>query len=335
MIGSRHLRTSVVARALEHGFGDGDRWRAFVHFGSGCRRCWERFDRLAKTEIPWDPDSGARRDLVVRALRRPLAVLRGELDVPVVMTPIHLYWARRATNERAAFRRLVVEEGQLLELEAPGEGFGALASLAGALEKRRAGLSRAQRHDLAALAHLYLGHGIVARRGCLAPFTEVWGHLEQAARHRRRGSGDPEVLFLELVLGSRVEVKDGLLSRAHERLFVAEHVLSRFLESRPSPAHLAELRFYQGLDALDGSRYAEARERFADALVDLPEECGYARFFAVRHLAALCLVLNDRRRLRGYLHEAERLAELHGPAMPENVREGVHGAMTSLKAALL
>jgi len=325
-----HYRERDIVHALEHGFDDQRRRRAFGHLGDGCRVCWRRLEGMAHQGVAAELGEAGRHDLMARALARSIASIRCRLEVPVLMTPGHLYWARQVAHEPGAFARLALEEAVLLELEAPREGFEVLKGVIAMLESRRLGLRPARRHDLAALAHVYLSHALMRRRD----FVAAGLHLGLAAGHRRRGSGDAEVRAIELILGSWVEAEAGLEPEAGERLLVAEHVLGRFLGSRRSPGHLADLRAHQGLNAARHGRYETARESYREALALLPEECVYARNFVTLSLAALALALGDSQEVTRYLAQAGRLAEHPGFAAAADTRESLRAAISRLEARI-
>jgi len=191
-------------------------------------------------------------------------------------------------------------EGSPEGLSAPEEAVKLLAV------PRRLAVGRARRHDLAALAHLHLAYPAY-RRGLLR--IDALHHLRLAGVYRRRGSGDPEVRALELMMGAWVGAVTGWERAPGERLLVAEQALLRFLEEHPSPGHLAELRIHQGMEAARRGDLVGARRHYGDAAVHMPEPCVYGRFFAAYQLAAVSLVTGDEPSLERYRAAAEQLAE--------------------------
>jgi len=140
-----------------------------------------------------------------------------------------------------------------------------------------------------AAALVLLREGLVARQIT----REVLEQARKALHGLWRGSGDPEVRALELMMGAWVGSATGWERAPGERLLVAEQALLRFLESHPSPGHLAELRVHQGIAAARRGDYEGARGRFLDAAAHMPERCVYGRFFVAYLLAALGLETGD------------------------------------------
>jgi hypothetical protein len=303
----RHFGRGELLLALGSGLEQGDRRRALRHFGGGCRVCWGRLAELKDAPLRLD----ASHDFMARAMGRALLDLRGVWEPPPMMTPIHLYWSKIA-RDPAVFPRLVIEEAQLMWIEGSPGGRSAPEEAVKLLAvPRRLVVGRARRHDLAALAHLYLAYPAY-RRDLLR--IDAWHHLRLAGEHRRRGSGDAEVRALELMMGAWVGSVTGWERAPGERLPVAEQALVRFLESHPSPGHLAELRVHQGIAAAHRGDYQGARGSFLDAGVHMPEPCVYGRFFVAYLLAAVGLVSGDEASLERFRGMAERFAEGLDPA---------------------
>jgi hypothetical protein len=104
--------------------------------------------------------------------------------------------------------------------------------------------------------------------------------LEDAGRDNESHA----VVFLSgfwLALRTRKRAKVGLYLR------LAETCVERFMETRSSPGHLAELRLAQGTELFRSRRYEEARERFTEALRHLPKRCGRFRYQVHLRLAAV------------------------------------------------
>jgi len=304
----RHFLRGELLFALGSGLAEADRRRALRHFSGGCRVCWGRLEGLK--DAPVLPDLS--HDFVARAIARSLLALRGVYQPPPMMSAIHLYWTPKVTHDPAVFARLVIEEAQLLWVEGSPEGLQAPEDAVKLLAvPRRVVVGRTRRHDLAALAHLYLAYPVYCR-GRIG--GDAVHHVRLAGEHRRRGSGDPEVRAIELMLGAWLGGVAGWEPAPGERLLVAEQSLLRFLENHPSPGHLAELRVYQGRAAARRGDYEGARRSFLDAAVHMPERCVYGRFFVAYQLAALGLVTGDELLLERFRARAERFAEGLDPA---------------------
>jgi hypothetical protein len=304
----RHFGRGEILLALGSGLEEDDRRRALRHFGGGCRVCWRRLEELKDAPVRLD----ASHDFVARAIGRSLLALRGVYEPPPMTSAIHLYWTPKVARDPAVFARLAVEEARLMWVEGSPEGFRALEDAVKLLAvPRRLAVGRARRHDLAALAHLYLAYPVY-RRGRIG--VDAMHHVRLAGVYRRRGSGDPELRAIELTIGAWLGGVTGWEPAPGERLLVAEQALLRFLESHPSPGHLAELRVYQGMAAARRGDLMGARRSFGDAAVHMPEPCVYGRFFAAYQLAAVALVTGDEPSLERFRGVAEHLAERLDPA---------------------